>query len=400
MNGRELDIMPGPGRGSSLAHFGWLFTLAYLFFLIYPLRDLLRSDLTLPGLLLTLVATAVFVAVYLYLMLFRVFPEKPVPAGVYRTEALLIATLAGGALALPLIHGGAWLGLFIYVSVAAGMRLRTAAAIRAILGLTVLAAVLGWILGAGWLEGLQLTILTAAVGMSMVGWVRMIATVRELQAAREEIARLAVSEERLRFARDLHDLLGHSLSLITIKSELAGRLLPDAPDKAASEVRDVERVAREALREVREAVSGYRNTTLRSELDGAREMLEAAGVRCRVEAGAGELPSHTEAVLAWTVREGVTNVIRHSRAPSCEIRIIRDAGTVGAEVLDAGHGSIEAEAAPSGSGLSGLAERVAASGGRSEAGPEPGGGFKLCVTLPIKAEEPVVHGAEPGSIRR
>ena len=136
----------------------------------------------------------------------------------------------------------------------------------------------------------------------------------ELNEARAELADMAVAEERERFARDLHDLLGHSLSVIALKAELAGRLLADGPHDAANEVAEVEQVARTALREVREAVSGYHQPTLEGELAGARMALSAAGIEADVEEARVRLDPAVEAVLAWTVREGATNVIRHSGA--------------------------------------------------------------------------------------
>jgi two-component system sensor histidine kinase DesK len=226
---------------------------------------------------------------------------------------------------------------------------------------------------------------TVAIGLWATAFVRQVAAVAELRAAREEIARLAVAEERLRFARDLHDLLGHSLSLITLKTELAGRLLPDAPEKAAAEIQDVEGVARRALREVREAVAGYRQPTLDRELYGARETLEAAGISCRIENRVGVLPNALDAVLAWTVREGVTNVIRHSRARRCEILLTRDGDEVRAEITDDGRGSSpEGTGVITGSGLRGLAERVESSSGGFEARSLPEGGFRLRVSLPLR----------------
>jgi len=207
-------------------------------------------------------------------------------------------------------------------------------------------------------------------------------TVYALRAAREEIARLAVHEERLRFSRDLHDLVGRSLSLIALKSELSNRLLTTEPDRAAGEMRDVERVARDALREVREAVTGYRQPTLASELAGARAALAAAGVECYVEQKAGAVPTDLESVLAWTVREGVTNVIRHSHAKRCDIRITRANGRISVVVVDDGHGGREGV---EGSGLRGLAERAAARGGTAQAGPLPTAGFSLRVTVPVPA---------------
>jgi two-component system, NarL family, sensor histidine kinase DesK len=230
---------------------------------------------------------------------------------------------------------------------------------------------------------------TAAVGLWAIAFAGQVAAVAALRAAREELARRAVAEERLRFARDLHDLLGHSLSLITLKSELAGRLLPGAPERAAKEIREAEEAARRALREVREAVSGYRQPTLGEELIGARDMLQAAGIACRIENGAGRLPKPVDAVLAWAVREGATNVVRHSRARHCTVRIGRGEGAVCAEIEDdgltrppAGEGSGRST---DGSGLSGLAERVASiAGAELEAGPLPEGGFRLRVRLRIE----------------
>ena len=361
---------------------------AYLVFLAYPVLGLLHMDLTTVGLTVGLVLLAFFALLYLALTFTNPYGALSVTSPGHRTRRALFASFAALALLLNLIYGkyGDFLGLFIYVAVILGMGLpRGGFAPWAICSLAALTAAFGWFSSANLPLTGMITLLVAATGLGQISWARTLATNEKLRAAQEEIARLAVSEERLRFARDLHDLLGHSLSLITLKSELAGRLLPDAPEKAATEVQDVERVAREALKEVREAVSGYRRPTLRSELDGAREMLEAAGVRCRVEAEDVKLAPPTEAVLAWTVREGVTNVIRHSRAHDCGLRIEHEPDAVRAEVLDDGLGPAVDAGPPrsTGTGLSGLAERVAAVGGRLEAGPGPTGGFRLVVTLPI-----------------
>jgi two-component system, NarL family, sensor histidine kinase DesK len=278
---------------------------------------------------------------------------------------------------LVLFSATEWQMLFFHINVAAGIMLLKRDAYVAIAVLAVLTVALGSASGLAWLA-----VPTVAIGLWATAFARQVAAVSELRAAREEIARLAVSEERLRFARDLHDLLGHSLSLITLKSELAGRLLPSAPEKAQAEVRDIEGVARQALREVREAVAGYRQPTLDEELAGAREMLEAAGITCRIENGAGTLPGTTDAVLAWAVREGATNVIRHSRAERCEIYLSRDEKKIHAEITDDGRGSRENDVEAAGSGLSGLAERVAKGGGKLETGSLPEGGFRLRVSLP------------------
>jgi two-component system, NarL family, sensor histidine kinase DesK len=258
--------------------------------------------------------------------------------------------------------------------------LLTTDAYVAIAGLATITFGLGVVSGMAWL-----VLPTAAIGLWATAFVRQVAAVAELRSAREELARMAVNEERLRFARDLHDLLGHSLSLITLKSELAGRLLPDEPEKAETEVHDIEEVARQALGEVREAVAGYRSPTLDEELAGAAEMLGAAGIDFDIGNEAGLLPREIDGVLAWAVREGTTNVIRHSRARNCHIFLAREEGMVYAKITDDGRGGTEQET--SGSGLSGLAERVATfSDGGFEAGPLPEGGFRLRLELPLRLE--------------
>jgi two-component system, NarL family, sensor histidine kinase DesK len=217
------------------------------------------------------------------------------------------------------------------------------------------------------------------VGFAAVAGRLLIEANKQLSLAREQIARLAVGEERLRFARDLHDLLGHSLSVIALKSELAGRLIKTTPGLAAHEVTDIEKVAREALREVREVVAGYRQPTLAAELAGAHEVLTAAGIGYRVDRDHAALPPAVEAVLAWTVREGVTNVMRHSQATRCAIRISNKDRHATVEVVDDGRGGIP----EAGSGLRGLEERVLERGGTLTAEPLPHGGFRLRVTLPL-----------------
>ena len=179
---------------------------------------------------------------------------------------------------------------------------------------------------------------TLGIGVLFVALGGVIRANIELREARAELAELAVAEERLRFARDLHDLLGQSLSLIALKAQLAGRLLPDRPEEASKHITDLQDVSREALREVREAVAGYRSPTLSGELAGARMALEAAGIEARFDHPEVSLPPAVEAVLAWTVREGATNVIRHSGAQHATIRIDPGLAAASAEILDDGPG--------------------------------------------------------------
>jgi two-component system, NarL family, sensor histidine kinase DesK len=220
------------------------------------------------------------------------------------------------------------------------------------------------------------------IGAAMIAMGEIMRTNRELLHARQEVARLAVADERARFARDLHDLLGHSLSVIALKAQLARRRLPDDPEQAAADVADIEAVTRDALREVREAVSGYRRPQLDAELDGARTALDAAGISTTIERPAVDLPAEVEAALAWTVREAATNVIRHSGATHSTIRVVPALGQATVEVIDDGRG-VNGEPA-GGSGLLGLQERVRMAGGRLEAGPrQDGPGFRVCAVVPI-----------------
>ena len=368
--------------------FAWLlFTAMWLLFPMGFVVQVLRSDLSTLQLLAFLASNAAFIAVFLWLMLRYPFPADLTPRELRGRVGLLLA-LAALALYVELVYGSGVPYRFMYVVVTAAATLPTRHAAWAIVAITVVTS--GVYVGrSGWDAAVTSwgdIVPFPLIGVGMIAVSRLVVTVRELRTAREELARLAVAEERLRFARDLHDLLGHSLSLITLKSELAGRLLPTAPEKAATEVRDIEGVARRALREVREAVAGYRQPTLDRELEHAREILEAAGIACRSENKAGVLPNAADAVLAWAVREGVTNVIRHSRARSCEIRVMRDGEEVCAEISDDGLGSLPERDGPysNGSGLSGLGERVAASGGDFEAGSPSGSGFRLRVSLPLR----------------
>ncbi len=160
----------------------------------------------------------------------------------------------------------------------------------------------------------------------MAGVRQLVRTTIELREARATVAQLAANEERLRLARDLHDLLGHSLSLITLKSELAGRMLPAHPEKAAQQVADIEQVSRQALVDVREAVSGYRRPRLAGELAGAQVALTAAGITAALPPDLDPVPADTdeeaESALAWALREAVTNVVRHSGARRCTVEVL------------------------------------------------------------------------------
>jgi two-component system sensor histidine kinase DesK len=209
----------------------------------------------------------------------------------------------------------------------------------------------------------------------------------ELLAAREEIGRLAVSEERLRFARDLHDLLGQSLAVLVLKSELVAKQLPASTDESIrQELRDLARVARKSLNDVREAASGYRRPSLSMEIGNARTALRAAGIGLRVEDSLGRVAAEQDSVLAWVVREGVTNVLRHSGAQKCVLRLARENGSARLEVIDDGRGAAALDGA--GIGLIGLRERVELAGGKFDVKSESSGGLRLRVDLPAGLPAP------------
>jgi two-component system sensor histidine kinase DesK len=365
-----------------LARYLWMLWVIWLVFLWFPITALLKAH---PGILhiaIVLTAAAVFAAVYVWhivrsLRQLRVGEPMPAP-----WPALTV--MAAIALALTLGDRQDWIELFIFVTVSFGPALPPRRALIGVGLIVLLAPALGLAVGVGPTLAFQMMFQSAISGTAVIIVVRTVVLDRELRLAREEIAHLAVSEERLRFARDLHDLLGHSLSLIALKSELAAKLATAAPERAAAEMRDVESAARAALQEVREAVAGYRQPTLASELQSAREILAAARIDYTRQGEAGPLPAAQEAALSWAVREGVTNVIKHSRAKSCTIQVTRDGHSVGLEVRDDGRGAPPGGGKP-GSGLPGLTERVTSLGGSCEAGPGPGGGYRLAVTLPLQS---------------
>lgn len=363
------------------ARLGQALAIAWLLLLYVPLGAIFHghpSGLTVTG---TLLAMGAFVAVYLsfWLSWYR-RPSR-------RLVTVVVASLMILGLLINVASDVWTINPFIFPIVVAGYGFPSRLAVAAVFGLTTIAmavvqpSLLVLKLSAAdelfveLIGVLQLLL----IGFGAFGVARLVGTITALGAAREQLARLAVEQERARFARDVHDLMGHSLSVITLKGELASQLIDSAPERARSEVRDIVRVARQALGEVREAVSGYRQPTLASELAGAQAALAAAGIECHIEQAAGALTAETEAVLAWTVREGATNIIRHSKARRCSVLLNRDDDFVRLDIVDDGTGGTAPQA---GNGLRGLGERVRDKGGRLEAEPLAHQGFRLRVALP------------------
>jgi two-component system sensor histidine kinase DesK len=202
---------------------------------------------------------------------------------------------------------------------------------------------------------------------------------RRLRKANEEIEHLATVAERERIARDLHDVLGHTLSVITLKSELAGKLIDRDPERAGKEIREVEEISRQALSEVRDAIRGYRSKGLAAELAQAKSTLETAGVAVQCDAATTlKLPAMQESVLSLVVREAVTNVVRHAQAHTCSLRLDQQNGSCLLEIHDDGCGSSTGE----GNGLRGMRERIEMLGGTLNR--ETSSGTRLTITLPMK----------------
>jgi two-component system, NarL family, sensor histidine kinase DesK len=352
---------------------GRFFMVAWLSFLIYPIAALVTDRFTTEarvyGVLL-LIAMALIWAWFWVRCIAGPDQRFIVPAVVVMTLILTVFTLR-----TPPRYGS----LFLYPIIMAGAAFPWRRGVAAIVIVSVIATIVEFARGETVTTSSGQFLNDVLVGLAAVAGRLLVEANQRLSLAREQIARLAVGEERLRFARDLHDLLGHSLSVIALKSELARRLILRSPGLAAHEVEDIEKVARDALREVREAVAGYRQPTLAAELAGAREALTAAGIECRIEQEHAPLPPAVEAVLAWSVREGATNVIRHSQAERCSIRVTQRDGSAAVEVTDNGRGG----SPQAGSGLHGLSERVMERGGNLIAEALPHEGFRLRVTLPL-----------------
>ncbi|MET9694014.1 sensor histidine kinase [Streptomyces sp. NPDC006514] len=373
-----LEIAKQPeNRQQKLVRALWISI--WLFYLSAPVTDLAGGGHSPGARVLGGLGLAAFVTWYLVLV-FRT--ARPLPV---RLVLFSLAVLAAEAVVLSLALGREWLVLFVYVSISSGAALPARYARWTVLGTTALLAVMANAVpdGTSYLAGLLIPALMG--GFAMVGVRAMISTTIELREARATVAQLAANEERLRMARDLHDLLGHSLSLITLKSELAGRMLPGQPEAAAQQVADIEQVSRQALVDVREAVSGYRRPTLPGELAGARTALAAAGVLADLPAPpADDLPEAAESALAWSLREAVTNVVRHSGAKRCRVTL-RTSQTLDGPVLEltvTDDGTSGGQGSP-GNGLTGLTERLEALGGTLSAGPTGRTGFALTARVPL-----------------
>ena len=370
---------------------GPLTSTVWLFFLVPPVVTLVQSHLYGWHTFIMLSLVLAIAGLYLWLVFRDTYSgARSADASHVRRSLITLLVMGGLSVAGPLIGGSDWLAFMIYTSAAAGSKLPSRLAYRAIGALVILTFLVSLAIRSPWLYIGQSVILVGVIGLITAGIVMLVSTIRELELAREERARLAVAEERLRLARDLHDLLGHSLSLIAVKSELAKHLVTHDADKARQEIEDIERVSRDALVDVRSTVSGYRQRTKAEELASATDMLTAADIDFQIHDSVDTIPPDVEHVLAWTIREGVTNVIRHSRASRCSISIKWISDQVQCEVRNDSRASSEETAHDTthtpGNGLTGLSERVCDCAGKMDACRLSNGGFVLAVTLPIRQQ--------------
>jgi len=344
----------------------WAWTVYIVPFLLTPLY---MSRFANPqGWLLFVGTTLVFLALY-----FRSY-------WVRGRETYLIATamVLLGVGFWPVAHGAG--AFFIFAAGVLGHVTPTRRALQIVFCIAGIVAVEAWLIDRAWYNAIWPFFFTILIGALNVHFAQVHRSNARLRLAQDEIEHLAKVAERERIARDLHDLLGHTLSLIILKSELATKLSDRDPERAREEIRDVERIAREALAEVRSAVTGYRSGGLKSEVQHARSTLATAGVAldCEMHAQLTVPPAH-EAVLCLALREAVTNIVRHSGARRCKITLRATEAAATMSVTDDGRGGAQAF----GSGLSGMRERVEVLGGSLTR--DGRHGTTLTVSLPLQA---------------
>jgi two-component system, NarL family, sensor histidine kinase DesK len=355
----DAEHRTGPRR------WGLLFAGIWLFYLLSPLsaawamRDQPKAWI---GILATLTFAAIYLGVFLAMRWRLTFAPFRAPLAAAQGIAVVGVMVALGVLMCVTI-GQEGTAAAVYIAVVAVICLHTrwAWAVAVAVAVTTYLATLrapGWHRDDGILFG------TLVATLAIWGITQAINRNIEVLSVREENARLALEDERNRFARDLHDILGHSLTVITVKAELANRLIDVDTDRARAELDDLERLSRDALADVRRAVEGYRELTLPGELARARTALSAAEIAADLPNSTEGVPSDLRELFAWTVREGITNVIRHSGASRCTVLL----GEHEVEVRDDGRGpevavSVEPPESGGGHGLTGLRERAAALGG-------------------------------------
>ncbi|MGN6199962.1 sensor histidine kinase [Humibacter sp.] len=224
--------------------------------------------------------------------------------------------------------------------------------------------------------------LTASIGIMMFAFGQQLQAMQKLRDAQGEIARLAVVDERERFARDMHDVLGHSLTVVTVKSELARKLVARDPERAEEELADIERLSRAALADLRASVAGYRAMTLETELSAAHAALVAADVVPHLPASADVVSPELRETFAWVLRESVTNVVRHARAKNCWVALEKRAIIIGDDGRGMAAPVLAGVTSGQGHGVEGMRERAAKVGATVTIEPGEDGGTTVAVRAP------------------
>lgn len=389
VNQRREAVDP-TSRGGRLRNLCWL--TALLLFLAQPARSVPDQD---PAWL-AAVSLGGFAVLYVAVLAagFCLLPGVPGGAG-YRLRFAGLGVLAALGVVLSLAYAAVpgWGMVMILVAVAGIVTMPTLRRGAAWLAATIVveAAMVAYLGGFGGQSPAQewfwFALSTLLVGALTLSARRTEEVIVHLHRTRAELADAAVEAERSRFSRDLHDLLGHTLSLIVVKAEVARRSAgqdPPDPAAAAGEADEIERIGRRALSEVREAVTGYRDRSFAAELDTTRAALADAGLQVTVRTTGTPLPVPVDGLFGWVMREAATNVMRHSGARHCEIEVRRLNGRATLEVRDDGVGG---EPRRTGRGLDGLAERVAEVGGQLEAGGSAAGGWRVAATVPVTSPE-------------
>jgi two-component system sensor histidine kinase DesK len=343
---------------------GWT-KYVWLVYLVFYLGTLASKSATPRDWLITLAALAVFLPIY-----FRAFRHTG------GQLLAMVAVIYGLGVVVTPINPGA-VCFFVYAVAFVGFAVRPSLASCWVAGMVGGIALQAWLFGWPQWSWAPTLLVTAVVGATNIAFAQRRRLGEQLFVAHEAVEQMARIAERERIGRDLHDLLGHTLSIIVLKSELAVKLYEREPTRALDEIRDVERISREALAEVRKAVSGYRSEGLDHEVANAERFLVAAGVTPALDVVPVALAAAEERALAFALREAVTNVVRHAHARRCWIGLRAEGGRAVLEVRDDGQGGGE----PDGSGLSGMRERLGPLAGTVER--DGRNGTRLLMTVPL-----------------
>ncbi|WP_245663332.1 sensor histidine kinase [Nocardia inohanensis] len=360
---------------------GWVFAAIWSVYLYNPLHEAWQLDDPVARVYSLLVVTAFGVC---YIGAFWVMLRSPSrreswPSPDERLVFVPVAVLSVLVLAAAVTLRWDVVPLTVYIATFVVFNLPLTRAVPLIVVLLLAATVLPQLIAGAPPD--YSTMQSIAMGSFAVGGVRQVITRnQQLEAARKRLTELAVAEERLRVGRDVHDILGHSLTVITVKTELAQRLIDIDTERAKTELADIEKLARESLASVRTTVGGLREVSLAGELANARTALRAAGIEAELP-DSDDLPIRNSVVFGWVLRESVTNIVRHSGARHTVVRVT----PTSIEIADDGVGL--GDGAKFGSGLSGLRERVRATGGTLTLADRPEGGLRVLASFPADKEK-------------